>query len=614
MEMTNPQKAERYIQNLRKVRALSKPQFSPETAPDVLLETIQGNAVRCYELMRENNAILSELIYTRDPVVLTDDDIADLEDFAGKMFNYAHSEDAGIAYKIYELLLKAARLRKDTPMIIKELYYCGVSLHYVNISDPEHNINLLGHRVHAYMIEGAGYIAQYEELDHTSRQYIIRCVGNTRLSVSRYTHKAARRYMRLFDQAMGIIQSPYYQKLDPDIPWNNFIYSMHMDRMTLMCYLREHDDPEIAQKVLESATYVYERKKPYQSDDARLQNWRVEYYYHAARYHAGLCTAQEATEALLEIVERSDDLDYSPEGINRNLTAYAYSAAYEKRMTPEERAAMVDRFHFAEQASRRYLENMPSNEYPRVASSAMRELLLARSYLENPNILDVFDHVLAGHKPTFVHSQMVAHLTRVLVRRLLDTNPAALIGVLDCETVEAVQSRREEILLTAYHCGLYHDVGKSAVIMYIDTNSRCLLDEEFLCVQSHPEIGYCLLCDAGYDEYLAPAARYHHCFYDGRGGYPKELPPCPRNVKPIVDALSVADSLDAATDNIGRCYNMAKPFRTLLGELRAQSGSRYAPAVVALFQDEGFCGRLAQKLDQERKKVYLQVYHVGEEQ
>lgn len=122
---------------------------------------------------------------------------------------------------------------------------------------------------------------------------------------------------------------------------------------------------------------------------------------------------------------------------------------------------------------------------------------------------------------------------------LLETDPEALIGVLDCETVEAVQSRREEILLTAYHCGLYHDVGKSAVIMYIDTNSRRLLDEELLCIQSHSEVGYCLLCDAGYDEYLAPAAR---------------------------------------------------------------------------FQDEGFCERLAQKLDQERKKVYLQVYHVGEEQ
>ena len=49
-----------------------------------------------------------------------------------------------------------------------------------------------------------------------------------------------------------------------------------------------------------------------------------------------------------------------------------------------------------------------------------------------------------------------------------------------------------------------------------------------------------------------------------------------------MDALTVADSLDAATDNIGRCYTMAKPVDTLLGEFRAQRGTRYAPEVVAL--------------------------------
>ena len=76
--------------------------------------------------------------------------------------------------------------------------------------------------------------------------------------------------------------------------------------------------------------------------------------------------------------------------------------------------------------------------------------------------------------------------------------------------------------------------------------------------------------------------------------------------------LTVADSLDAATDNIGRCYNRAKPLRTLVGELQAQSGTRYAPDVVALFRDETFCKVLAQKLDAERKKVYLHAYHAAE--
>lgn len=112
---------------------------------------------------------------------------------------------------------------------------------------------------------------------------------------------------------------------------------------------------------------------------------------------------------------------------------------------------------------------------------------------------------------------------------------------------------------------------------------------------------------------MAPAALYHHRFYNGQGGYPKDVPPCPPEVKVIVDALSVADSLDAATDNIGRCYQMAKPFRTLVGELKAQSGTRYAPKVVALFDDKDFCAELAQKLDERRKEVYLQAYHIGRE-
>ena len=90
------------------------------------------------------------------------------------------------------------------------------------------------------------------------------------------------------------------------------------------------------------------------------------------------------------------------------------------------------------------------------------------------------------------------------------------------------------------------------------------------------------------------------------------MPPCPQNIKGIVDVLTVADSLDAATDNIGRCYNRAKPLRTLVGELQAQSGTRYAPDVVALFRDETFCEALAQKMDAERKKIYLHVYHAAE--
>ena len=611
MAETNRQKWERYIQNLRQVRTLSRPQFPPETAPEFLLETIQGNAVRCFDRMKENNALLGELVYTRDAKMLSDDDIAELEEAAGRLFNYANSEDGGVAYKIHELLLKAARFRDDVPMIIRELYYNGITLHYINVRDEDHDVNLLWPRIHAFFLEGARYIARYEELDKETRQYVIRCVGNIRLAVSRRTKENCRRYQELFETALRIIESPYYQELDPDIPWQRYIYAMHMDQMTELAYLRENDDPMVAERVLRSATYVYEHQNANRGEESRLQNWRVSYFYHAALYHAGKGTARAVVEDLLEIIDQTGEQDYSPDGINRNLTGAAYLFNYEAFLSTQDRAELADRIAQERAAAHRYLDEMPSNEYPRVASVAVRELILVQSDREKSDNRKILESILSGHRPTYVHSTMVAHLTRVLLRRMVETNPAALIGLLGCKTAAEVQARKPELLQTAYDCGLYHDVGKSAVIMYIDTNSRSLLEEEFCCIQSHPVIGYGLLREAGYEEYLAPAALYHHCFDNGRGGYPREVPPCPQNIKGIVDVLTVADALDAATDNIGRCYNRAKPLRTLVGELQAQSGTRYAPDVVALFRDETFCEVLAQKLDAERKKVYLQAYHAA---
>lgn len=611
MEETNRQKWERYIQNLRRVRTLSRPQFPPETAPEALLETIQGNAVRCFDLMKENNALLGELVYTRDAKTLSDDDIAELEEAAGRLFNYANSEDGGVAYKIHELLLKAARFRDNVPMIIRELYYNGITLHYINVRDEDHDVNLLWPRIHAFFLEGANYIARYEELDKETRQYVIRCVGNIRMAVSRRTKENCRRYQELFETALRIIESPYYQEMDPDIPWQRYIYAMHMDQMTELAYLRENDDPMVAERVLRSATYVYEHQSANRGEESRLQNWRVSYFYHAALYHAGKGTARAVVEDLLEMIDQTGEQDHSPDGINRNLTGAAYLFNYEAFLSAQDRAELADRIAQERAAAHRYLDEMPSNEYPRVASVAVRELILVQSDREKSDNRKILESILSGHRPTYVHSTMVAHLTRVLLRRMVETNPAALIGLLGCKTAAEVQARKPELLQTAYDCGLYHDVGKSAVIMYIDTNSRSLLEEEFCCIQSHPVIGNGLLREAGYEEYLAPAALYHHCFYNGRGGYPRDVPPCPQNIKGIVDVLTVADALDAATDNIGRCYNRAKPLRTLVGELQAQSGTRYAPDVVALFRDETFCEVLAKKLDAERKKVYLQAYHAA---
>lgn len=565
MECTQAEAFEQYIQDLRVVRSISRPSFPEGKAPAAVLDEIQTNALRCNTLMRQNEALLAQFVYDRDPASLTEEDIQGLSAFAGRLFNYANSEDMGVAFKVHQLLLAAARSREDVPMIVRELYYTGITLHYMNVRDEGTGINLLGDAIQVYFTEAAEYMSRYEQLDRNTRQYLIRCVGNTRLGMSRGTHAESCRYLERFRRAMDIIQSAHYHALDPEFPWESYIYSMHMDRMTLLTHLRQEEDPEVARQVLESAGSV----------------------------------AQD---------------DYSAEAINRKLVLAAYLSVYAERLDE----AGAQRYRATVEQVRRsadqYLEQMPASQYPRVVNSAAWELSKISTCSDETANRRMLGSILAGHKPTYVHSLMVAELTRALLQRQIETRPETLVGLLGCRSAAEVQARREELCQTAYECGLYHDLGKCAVLMYIDNNARRLLDEEFFCIQSHPRTGADILNRMGCGRTLALAALYHHCYYNGKGGYPNDVPSCPPEIKGIVDALSVADSLDAATDNIGRCYNLAKPFRTLLEELRAQSGTRYAPNVVALFEDERFCQQLAENTDAERKRVYLQVYHAGREE
>ena len=82
----NDAKCDRYIENLRKVRAFAKPEVRPGMGAQELLDLIQKNAAESFAIMKENNALLDELVYTRKAEELTDEDIAQLLRFADRLF------------------------------------------------------------------------------------------------------------------------------------------------------------------------------------------------------------------------------------------------------------------------------------------------------------------------------------------------------------------------------------------------------------------------------------------------------------------------------------------------------------------------------------------------
>ena len=47
-----------FVRQKRTGRTLSHPKFSPDMKAKELLETIQSNAIKCFDYMKEDNAIL----------------------------------------------------------------------------------------------------------------------------------------------------------------------------------------------------------------------------------------------------------------------------------------------------------------------------------------------------------------------------------------------------------------------------------------------------------------------------------------------------------------------------------------------------------------------------
>ena len=77
----------------------------------------------------------------------------------------------------------------------------------------------------------------------------------------------------------------------------------------------------------------------------------------------------------MDIIHHPAIQDYSDTGINKNLTAVSYLVAYEVKMPPADRREMACRTEEVMDRSLRYLNNVPQNQYSRVVSRAVRELV-----------------------------------------------------------------------------------------------------------------------------------------------------------------------------------------------------------------------------------------------
>ncbi len=73
--------------------------------------------------------------------------------------------------------------------------------------------------------------------------------------------------------------------------------------------------------------------------------------------------------------------------------------------------------------------------------------------------------------------------------------------------------------------------------------------------------------------------------------------------QPLIDILSIADSIDAAVDFLGRSYAKRKTLRDLVDEFQNFKDTRYSKDVIELFDNPILFNRIETFLNEGRHEI-----------
>lgn len=232
------------------------------------------------------------------------------------------------------------------------------------------------------------------------------------------------------------------------------------------------------------------------------------------------------------------------------------------------------------------------------AASGMMEFDLFKSTVLNATVY--------ADKALYVHTMMVREICLVILDYILDHDPAYLDGVAG-KNWEYCRDHKDGILDLMENCALFHDIGKYFCIDTVSNSSRRLTDDEFKIIKHHP-LNFSTIYQGGMTpeiECIRDCSLLHHLWYNEKGGYPRERHTAN---KPFVNILTIADCIDAATDNIGRPYGFGKTLEDLLVEFDADKEVRYSGYISELLHVEEIQRKINHVIYDRRKEIYCDIY------
>lgn len=249
------------------------------------------------------------------------------------------------------------------------------------------------------------------------------------------------------------------------------------------------------------------------------------------------------------------------------------------------------------------------NKMPQLVTSLSTIASYGRihKYLHSEERKEFLKELLFFSQPfTRAHSETVTHIGLTILQSVIDHQPELLIGVKGYKTKREVRKHKKQLMEFFHDGALFHDLGKTQMPDIIRNEYRQLNDHEFSIIRHHPDFGVGFLQVDPSLQQLQDFVIGHHKWYDGKGGYPASFDNTKSEVRTLIDILTLADCLEAATSRLGRNYRKNKHYGDVLKEFQAEAGTRYNPYLVKHIEDHPALGK---QLEEICEKGWEDIYY-----
>lgn len=590
-----------YARNMEQYFELNNiPDSAYETRDDLIRHLIYV-ATEKRKILVSNNEIINELIvpYENGTKVPTDEELEELYSFFKSLFVNGVFYDRGTCERIIHIMYNTYINAGEYNKAVRQLHL----IYYFDVINNLHQA--LGKVTYTQQLADV-WEDHFDKLDDEGKLSYI-----TFLLAAVYDENDKRNALKRIDRAVK-----YIDMVGADINdcSNGQFFGAYRSALTDLlghvCDALDEDinaySPEEMKRIDEYRQQFLKEKSAGNLDTLPIS---TDATIKRLEYHFGECTQKELLDWLLEYAEKKG-AEADSKSLVDALGAEAnffLTIQYNFSGTKEEKEALWNRALEVIRTSFSYTEKTKDDFYVFDSSAQLVQIIASQIGFEKARNY-VFDITVFHDKALSIHTVMVSRISRIILEELLNSNPEYLQGVCGC-TTEFIKNNHDVMMRLMWDCALFHDIGKHYCLDYIQNAYRNLTDREFDMIKCHPEDFAKFFPESKNDseemKCIRECAVMHHTWHDGTKGYPIKEHSYNR---PFVDILSIADSIDAATDSIGRPYNKGKSLDSLIEEFAGFGDTRYSSTIVELLRKPDVKRKIEKLIDEGRKDITYAAY------